>query len=46
MFYHLMVFLRLGWLMVFSSKKMVEQELYFLLNDPCYTHTHTHTVTV
>lgn len=29
--YHLMVYLRLGWLTVLSSKKMVEQELYLRL---------------
>lgn len=32
--YHLMVYLRLGWLTVLSSRNMVEQELYFLLTGP------------
>lgn len=33
-----MVYLRFGWLTVLSSRKIVEQELYFLLNCPggCY----------
>ena len=32
--YHLMVDLRLGWLTVLSSRKIVEQELNFLVNVP------------
>lgn len=43
--YHLMVYLRLGWLTVLSSRNMVEHELYFRLTGPgwCCGHTHTHT---
>lgn len=40
---HLMVYLRLGWLTVLSSRKMVEQELYLRLKVPCYKYTNTHT---
>lgn len=43
--YHLMVYLRLGWLTVLSSRNMVEHELYFRLIGPgwcCDTNTHTH----
>ena len=32
--YHLMVDLRLGWLTVLSSRKIVEQELNFRVNVP------------
>lgn len=40
---HLMVYLRLGWLTVLSSRKMVEQELYLRLKVPCYKYTNTQT---
>lgn len=41
--YHLMVYLRLGWLTVLSSKKMVEQELYLRLRGAavCFKHMDT-----
>lgn len=39
-----MVYLRLGWLTVLSSRKMVEQELYLRLDAPCCTHGGTVTV--
>lgn len=32
--YHLIVYLRLGWLTVLSSRNMVEHELYFRLTGP------------
>ena len=32
--HHLMVLLRLGWLTVLSSMKIVEQELYFFVRSP------------
>lgn len=44
--YHLMVYLRLGWLTVLSSRNMVEHELYFRLTVPgwCWnSNTQTHT---
>lgn len=43
--YHLMVYLRLGWLTVLSSRNMVEHELYFRLTGPgwCWSsHACTH----
>lgn len=42
--YHLMVYFRLGWLTVLSSRNMVEHELYFRLTGPgwCWRRqTHT-----